>query len=355
METGISLYFASGYLANAAVVEKASLAGAKYAFTSFHIPEESGLDFAQEAKRLIALCRDHGLALIADVSPATLAKLGCRDFGDVGRLGVEYIRLDDGFDARQTVELSNFFHVVFNASTISESDIAQWRAAGADFSRFAACHNFYPKPLTGLSIEDVARTNQRLKALGFEVMGFVPGDRELRGPLHEGLPTVEAHRGDAGDRLFLDMLELASAGCDAVLVGDPDVSKTVWKRIAGISQNVIDLAAELAEPYQSLFGRLQHDRPDSSPWIVRSQESRRWKDVEAPKPSQDVRDMDVHAGDILMSTTAYGRYAGELEIARQSFALDRRDVKIGRIAEPDLALLPYIRQGAGFRLVKDKA
>jgi hypothetical protein len=88
---------------------------------------------------------------------------------------------------------------------------------------------------------------------------------------------------------------------------------------------------------------------------VRSQESRRWKDVEAPKPSQDVRDMDVHAGDILMSTTAYGRYAGELEIARQSFALDRRDVKIGRIAEPDLALLPYIRQGAGFRLVKDKA
>ena len=73
METGISLYFASGYLANAAVVEKASLAGAKYAFTSFHIPEESGLDFAQEAKRLIALCRDHGLALISDVSPATLA------------------------------------------------------------------------------------------------------------------------------------------------------------------------------------------------------------------------------------------------------------------------------------------
>ena len=139
--SAISLYFASGYLANAAVVEKASLAGAKYAFTSFHIPEESGLDFAQEAKRLIALCRDHGLALIADVSPATLAKLGCRDFGDVGRLGVEYIRLDDGFDARQTVELSDFFHVVFNASTISESDIARWRAAGADFSRFAACHN----------------------------------------------------------------------------------------------------------------------------------------------------------------------------------------------------------------------
>ena len=56
-----------------------------------------------------------------------------------------------------------------------------------------------------------------------------------------------------------------------------------------------------------------------------------------------------------MSTTAYGRYAGELEIARQSFALDRRDVRIGRIAEPDLALLPYIRQGAGFRLVRDKA
>ena len=40
MRTGISLYFASGYEANAEVVAKAQAAGCHYAFTSLHIPEE---------------------------------------------------------------------------------------------------------------------------------------------------------------------------------------------------------------------------------------------------------------------------------------------------------------------------
>lgn len=351
METGISLYFASGYLANAAVVEKASLAGVRYAFTSLHIPEETGIDYAGDAKRLIGLCRDHGITLMADISPYTLKKLGCRDFGDLLHLGIDYVRLDDGFDARETVELSNFFHVVFNASTISDKDIADWRAAGADFSRFTACHNYYPKPLTGLAIEDVRATNQRLRSLGFQVMGFVPGDKELRGPLHQGLPTVEAHRGDVGDQIALDMLELSEAGCDCVLVGDPDVSERVWKRIAGLSQCLVDLRAQLAEPYRYLFGRLQHERPDSSPWIVRSQESRRWQDVpEAPEPEEHPGQM-AEAGDILLSTQAYGRYAGELEIARKGFPVDERDIVVGHIAEADLPFLPHIRNGAGFRLV----
>ena len=51
-----------------------------------------------------------------------------------------------------------------------------------------------------------------------------------------------------------------------------------------------------------------------------------------------------------MSTKAYGRYTGELEIARQSFALDARDRIIGHIAESDRVFLPYLVRGAGFRL-----
>ncbi len=228
MNTGISLYFSSGFEANTALVARAADAGVRFAFTSLHIPEETCDDYAREARRMIALCRDAGLSLIADVSPVTLQKLGVSRLEDLLDLGIEYVRLDFGFDAARTVELSRTFHVVFNASTLSERDVAAWRAAGADLSRFCACHNFYPKPLTGLDIADVARTNARLKALGFTVMSFVPGDAELRGPLCAGLPTVEAHRGHRGEELALDALELFAADSDVVMLGDPGASDVLW-------------------------------------------------------------------------------------------------------------------------------
>ena len=358
MNTGISLYFSSGFEANAALVARAADAGARFAFTSLHIPEETCDDYAREARRMIALCRDAGLSLIADVSPVTLQKLGVSRLEDLLDLGIEYVRLDFGFDAARTVELSRTFHVVFNASTLSERDVAAWRAAGADLSRFCACHNFYPKPLTGLDIADVARTNARLKALGFTVMSFVPGDAELRGPLCEGLPTVEAHRGHRGEELALDALELFAADSDVVMLGDPGASDVLWERLGQISRDCIDLACELEAGFEWLYGRVQHDRPDSSPWLVRSQEARLWDDAPEP-PAEPVADPEaapdpamVRPGDVVMSTQAYGRYAGELSIARAPFPLDPRDAVVGSVANKDLALLGHVRRGMGFRLVR---
>ena len=175
MRTGISLYFASGYEANAEVVAKAQAAGCHYAFTSLHIPEEEGIDYRTEARKLLELCRKAEINLIADISPVTLSKLGVQKFDELAELGITYVRLDFGFDAAETVELSRKFHVVFNASTITKDDISAWRAAGADFTRFAACHNYYPKSYTGLSLEHVAQINVRLSALGFQIFSFVPG------------------------------------------------------------------------------------------------------------------------------------------------------------------------------------
>ena len=156
MRTGISLYMGSGLATNIQIIDKAHAAGASFAFTSLQIPEETDIDQASETRRLLQLCREANLNLIADISPRTLAKLGYSSLSELKGTGIDYVRLDFGFSAAETVELSHDFHVVFNASTISKQDILAWRSAGADFTRFAACHNYYPKPLTGLSIERVA-------------------------------------------------------------------------------------------------------------------------------------------------------------------------------------------------------
>ena len=43
MKTGISLYFSNGVEKNEAIIRKARKAGIRYAFTSMHIPEETGM------------------------------------------------------------------------------------------------------------------------------------------------------------------------------------------------------------------------------------------------------------------------------------------------------------------------
>ena len=224
------------------------------------------------------------------------------------------------------------------------------RAAGADFTRFAACHNYYPKSYTGLSLERVAQINARLSALGFQIFSFVPGEI-FRGPLYEGLPTVEEHRGLSGETLIQAMLSLYDVDSDVVLIGDPDVTDTTWKRIGQLERNCIELKAELKPDFEYLYDRLQTDRPDSSSYIIRSQESRLWKDapVYDAKPSTWET---VATGTILVSSKAYGRYAGELSIARGLLELDARDNVAGNICEEDQAFLPYIHSGRGFRFIR---
>lgn len=352
MKTGISLYFSNPLEQNEHVVERAAAANVSYAFTSFQIPEELGIDFSRALDRLLPKLQRAGISLIADVGPATCRTLGVQRIDNLANLGISHIRLDDGFTSQEAVELSKKFHIVFNASTIRREEIAAWRREGADFSRFSACHNFYPKRNTGLDIGDVAVTDAMLAAQGFEIMGFVPTDDPAlaRGPVYEGLPTVEAHRGC--NDLAISMLELAEdCACDIVIVGDPDVSEVGWTRLAQISHGYVDLCCHLKSEYENLYGQVHHDRPDSSRLIFRSQESRRSlkhatavdATAGAPRP----------AGSIAVSNSSYARYEGELEIARVDLEGDARMNVVGVVVEQDLPLLQLARNGFGIRIVPE--
>ncbi|WP_085830995.1 MupG family TIM beta-alpha barrel fold protein [Collinsella vaginalis] len=351
MRTGISVYFGSGIEENERTIDRARRSGATLAFTSLHIPEEDGVDYIRDARRMLRSLRDAGIDLIADVGPETCYKLGCAAIEDLVGLGITYVRLDDGFDAQRTVELSRTFHIAFNASTVTAGEIATWRALGADLRRFAACHNYYPKRNTGLDLEDVRRMNDRLAVHGFEILAFVPGDGELRGPLHEGLPTVEAHRVRSGE-LARNMLELAcEAGCDGVLVGDVGLSDASWGSLARLSAGYVDVRCALEPAFSYLAGQIHHDRPDSSRLVFRSQESRRSLKPGFPIEADGLAGAPRPVGSIAVSNTGYLRYEGELEIARVGLAADERMSVVGQVHDDDLALLPLIKNGFGLRLV----
>ena len=348
MNTGISIYFSNGMEKNERLIKKAIKSGVKYAFTSLHIPEEIGVDYRSDVQKLLAMCREGGLNLIVDVGPETLEKLGTSSISELKDRGVTHVRLDYGFDAKETVQVSKDFYVVFNASTIMEEELLEWKGYGADFTRFAACHNFYPKEFTALNLKRTKEMNQRLKYLGFATIAFVPGNLELRGPLFEGLPTVEEHR-KRKDQVLLNMLELYYEGsCDVVLVGDVDVEEKDWKDIQCLSHDYVELEADILPSYEFVRDIIHHDRPDSSEYVIRSQESRQFK--QEIKPHKENQPQVRKQGSICISNENYLRYMGELEIARVDLPGEDRVNIIGQVQNTHIKYLPYIQKGLGVKL-----
>ena len=347
MKTGISIYLSSKMEKNEEVIRKAHESGVTYGFTSLHIPEEEYSDYKEKVRYLLKLCVKAGIDLTMDVDSETPDRLGVKRMEDLLDFGVKSIRLDYGFSDLDVVNLSKSFHVVWNASTISPYDIKKWKRLGADTSGFTACHNFYPKPYTGLSLSLVKEINQKLKLAGYETESFVPGDLEFRGPLYEGLPTIEEHRHKKAE-LITNMLDLYNADTDIVLVGDVNISDNNWIRLKEISDGVISLRAELYDFAEKLSDSVHHDRPDFSEYIIRSQESRGLcKDLSIP-PSNTI---DCEVGSICISNDNYLRYKGEIEICKCKRPADSRINVIGKICDEDLKYLPYIQGGLGFKLI----
>lgn len=346
MKTGISIYLSFGIGLNKEVIRKAKAAGASYGFTSLHIPEEDYDDYKKRVEELLKLTHDAGIELITDVEGDTPSKLGLDKMEDLLNYGVTSIRLDYGFTDEDVVRLSRNFNIVWNASTVNPFDIRKWEKLGADIDRFTACHNYYPKPYTGLDLNDVRDTNKTLKSFGYTVSAFVPGDRTFRGPLNQGLPTIEDHRNTKED-LVANMMDLYSVYTDIVMVGDVDISDDNWNRLSDLSNGFIRLHAtfEKSAFAQKICGNLNHERPDSSPYIIRSQETRIcFKDFYIPAYNT----IECGPGAICLSNDDYPRYKGEVEICRVARPADPKLNVIGQIVPDDLKYLPYIKNGMGF-------
>ena len=120
-----------------------------------------------------------------------------------------------------------------------------------------AMHNFYPRPETGLDPCQFARLNAELRRLGIKVLAFIPGDEEKRGPIHAGLPTVEAHRSLPP---YLAYLEMAiKFGLDGIFLGDLGLSSGQRRLIAGHCRTgVVAVPSQLLPRYRYLYNQVHH-------------------------------------------------------------------------------------------------
>lgn len=255
---GYSAYL-STFPLQQSMLEGAAGSGAAV-FLSLHISEEFGPDYVRRAEELCRWLNERQFRIIADVSVKTVERFGQPDLVKLARrLGLWALRIDYGFTAEEIAALADEMPIVVNASTTAPEDGARIAGRGG---LVMAMHNFYPRPETGLDDGFLLESTRALQAAGLKVLAFVPGDRELRGPLRLGLPTLERHRGGSPYVAFAELV--LRFGMDGVFLADPGLSREEEEPIRRLARDGVLTLRTLLEPaHKGLYGREFTCRNDS--------------------------------------------------------------------------------------------
>ncbi|MEH7179248.1 MupG family TIM beta-alpha barrel fold protein [Neobacillus vireti] len=330
----------SFYLNDPLAEERITMAGkmgVKRAFTSLHIPEESG-DLAHRAMTLLQKAKECGIEVYADVSLRTPSHLGLASLFDLKNLGVIGLRLDDFFDNQTILNLAKEFKLALNASILFEAEVRALLDGGLKADQLLAWHNFYPRRDTGLSDSFFQKQNELFKKLDIPVCAYIPGDGEKRGPLFEGLPTLEEHR-DLDS--FMSALELFAYGIEDVYIGDPEASEDLLRKLIDFDQH--DCVEVRIKGFQEGEFKL---RPDFSRDVLR------FMDTRSADPVVPENTTHRGIGSITMDNDTYGRYRGEVQITLCDLPADERVNVVGSVIEDDWLLLSYLKPGQKVKFIQ---
>ena len=310
-------------------------------FTSFHIEEEFDNKYKDRAIKLIHLLKKYNKKIIVDISLKGLNNLGYKDFKEfINDFDIDFIRLDYGFDDKEIIEISRYCNIAINASTFDLSLLDKLE------NKVMAIHNFYPRKDTGLDRDYFNERNKILKENNIEIAAFISGDQLLRGPVYEGLPTLE----DCRNKLpYVQYLSIRD-DVDLVIVGDMGLPDYQRQLIYMSKDSIILLPAIIDDEYAYLYDTDLSNRIDSPKWLIRIKQSREY--ASAGKLIEPFNCIDRNKGSITIDNKNYLRYSGEIQIMKKDLCKDERVNVIGKIKDEYFEVLDYIRNNDRFRFVK---
>lgn len=344
---GLSIYI-STFDKQKDMLERFSGSG-YYVFTSFHMQEEFNNmdDYCIRARELCKWLKTRSFKIIGDVSTKTLEFF---KYGSIIEFAKDFeldiLRLDYGFSEEEILSISKEFPISFNPST--EDEILAKRILDSGVEVFAL-HNFYPRPETGLDKEVFKVINQKLKDIGIKTLAFIVGDELKRGPIFEGLPTLEDHRNIPPYVAFLDLLK--NYDVDGIFVGDVKISETQSELIVDYMEDgIVNIPVEFSPNYEYLYNQVFTIRADSPYAMMRLQESREYScDGEKTVPFNC---LSREIGSITMDNIGYKRYSGEIQILRRLLPQDNRVNVIGKVVDDYLGIMNCIKNKEKIRFIK---
>lgn len=340
---GISTYFQD---LDFKYLERASEIGAKYLFTSLHIPEEDLSNLEEKLPNFLDKVRDYNLSLVPDISPKTFKKLGVDegDYQALKEMEFKALRLDYGFEDYELVrELQENFELILNASVVTKKDLLEAEEAGVDLEKISVMHNFYPKTGTGLPVHSFKKLNKTFEEMNIKTMAFVVGDKLKRFPLYEGLPTLEKHRTVHPYVAAVELIE--EFGIQDILIGDSEAEfKTLEWIEAYRKDRVMHIPAYFEKKHEAMYKKPFKVRRDSSEAMVRLSGERQ---TGIPVTKNNIQ----HYGSITMENRLAGRYSGEIYINKVNNQFSPRSNVLGFVHPDFLGLIPFIDRNIEIKFI----
>ncbi len=312
-------------------IDKMVRSGIKDVFISLHVNEE--INNKEKIVEFLNFLNGWDLNIIADISPIAFEVFTIEELKSYN---ITKVRLDFGFSLDQTIELSKDFELVLNASTVNEEEIIYLKEKGLDLSKVEFLHNFYPKVETGLSLEQFLNMNKVFEKYNIKISSFIPGDGKLRGPINEGLPTIEEQR---DQDLLLNYLEMKKY-CENIYIGDISIQDSSIEKIKNILDNKIYLEIENINLDEKFLNIPLKIRRDSNHLNIRIEDSRTiLKTIESIKESNCI---SREKGFITQDNYLSKRYNGEIMISKKELPQRKNLNIVAKIKNKHIQYIDYI-------------
>ncbi|MCR9036563.1 DUF871 domain-containing protein [Tractidigestivibacter montrealensis] len=338
-------------------LERASAAGFSRIFSCLLSVKDSRENVMRDFSEINARAHELGFEVVLDCNPRIFDELGVsyRDLSFFRQIGADGIRLDMGFTGNEeslmtfnpeglTVEvnMSNDVHYI---DTIMDYQ--------PDSTHLVGCHNFYPHNYSGLGLDFFRSCTRRFKSYGLQTAAFVTSqapDTFGPWPVTDGLPTLEMHR-HLPLRLQVEHY-ISMGGIDDVIISNCYPTQEELDSVARLPKNLVSFGVALVDGLPEVersivLDELHFNRGDVSENFIRSTQSR----VKHRGHHFDVLNTPetIRRGDVVIESSEYGHYAGELQIARNDMKNSGMSNVVGHIPEEELFLIDTIKPWQKFR------
>lgn len=356
-QLGISVYPGrAGQEETKAYISLASQYGFTRVFTCLISTVDDIVKAKEEFVDIVGHARGLGMEVVADVTPAVFEAFGTsfRDLSLFHEMKLSGIRLDLGFSGLEESFMTfnpYGLKIEINMSNGTRylDNILSYKPKAENL---IGCHNFYPHRYTGLSRKHFEKCSLQFKQQGIRTAAFVSSKGADMGPwpVSEGLCTLEEHRYLP---IEVQAKDLFNTGLiDDVIIANAFASEAELKALGSMDKELLTLKVELAEGIPDIerkivLEELHFNRGDVSEYMIRSTQSR----VKYSSHHFEIFNaVPIRRGDVLIDSSLYQRYAGELQIALKDMDNSGKTNVVGRISEEEIYLLDNIEPWQKFSL-----
>lgn len=332
-------------------IDKAKECGFSRIFSCLLSVQDTKENIIKKFKGINTYAKNKGFEVIVDVSPRIFDELeiSYKDLSFFKEIEADGLRLDMGFtgleESLMTFNKEGLKIEINMSNNTSYIDTIMDYMPNKD--NLIACHNFYPHRYSGLNFDHFVKCTERFNKYGLRTAAFITSqNKDSFGPwpVTDGLPTLEIHRNMSIEVQAKHLIAIGNI--DDIIISNCYPTEEELLKLKNMRKDMVTFEVILDDNVPEiekkiLFEELHFNRGDFSDNLIRSTASRvkyKGHDFKIFNPKEDIK-----KGDIIIESSEYGHYAGELQIARSDMKNSGKSNVVGRIRDEEIFLLDYIK------------